>query len=373
MCKIAIIDHVGNKAGMDYYSSALAKGFVNQKCSCTVYSNFIGIESDRINYKMYYEGHSKTNQFLKLFRFLIATIKSSYQARKEKTDLVVLHLFYSNIITLILVFLPRLFGLKTLVVAHDISSFVDNDNQLIQNLIYNKFSNNIVVHNKFSYATLINSIKVENPEKIKIIKHGGYIDHIQNSTTKENARKQLGLDEHQKYILFFGQIKKVKGLDILLKAMPSVDTDINLIIAGKPLQSDMQFYYEIIDKLKLENRVVKIIRFIEDSERENLFFASDLNVLPYRIIYQSGVLLMAMSHGLPVIASDLPANKEIITDEDNGLLFENENTHDLADKINNFFKNDDLKNRLVLNSIKTIEKLYNWDDIAKSYIDIVKK
>ena len=203
MYKIAIIDHVGNKAGMDYYSGSLAKGFINQQCNCTVYSNFTGIKSDRINYKLYYEGHSNSNKFLKLFRFLIATIKSSYSASKSKTDLVILHLFYANLITLILIAIPRLFGLKTLVISHDISSFVENDNLFFQNLIYNQLSNNIVVHNKFSYDALIANIKIDNPAKIIIIKHGGYIDYINNNITKDEARRKLGLDKDQKYILFF--------------------------------------------------------------------------------------------------------------------------------------------------------------------------
>ena len=154
--------------------------------------------------------------------------------------------------------------------------------------------------------------------------------------------------------------------------MSDVNVNIKLIIAGKPLQDDMHFYDEIIKKYHLEGRIIKMIRFIEDDERENLFFSADVNVLPYRIIYQSGVLLMAMSHGLPVIASDLPANKEIIIDQENGLLFENENVSDLANKINKFFDSNLLQNTLPLNSTKTIKESYNWDDIAKAYIDIVK-
>ena len=81
---IAIFDHVGKKAGMDYYSSSLMKGLTNQGCQGTIYSNFTGIESDKIKYNPVYEGHFKGNAILKLYRFLRATIKASRTPAESK-------------------------------------------------------------------------------------------------------------------------------------------------------------------------------------------------------------------------------------------------------------------------------------------------
>lgn len=368
---ISIIDHVGKKAGMDYYSSSLAKGFIGQKCSCTVYSNFIGIKPDSINYKMYYEGHTKSNSILKLLNFLIATIKSSFDARKKKSELVIVHLFSANFVTLLLVMIPKLLGLKIAVISHDVSSFVDNDSALMQNLIYNTLSDYIIVHNQFSYDELLKNIKLNDHKKVAVIKHGGYLDHISERADKISLRKELGLESDGKYILFFGQIKDVKGLDILLKAISKVSSNIKLIIAGKPWKADFSKYDTLIKKYDLESRIVKMIRFIEDDEREKLFFAADVNVLPYRIIYQSGVLLMAMSHGLPVIASDLPANKEIIINGENGMLFKSEDDDALSNQVNTFFTDESLQNNMSAKAIKTIEHEYGWDEIAKIYIKMI--
>ena len=372
MYKIAIIDHVGSKAGMDYYSSSLAKGFISQNINCTVYSNFVGIDPENIDYKVYFFRHTRKNAFFKMLNLLFATIKSSYAARKQKTDLVILHLFSANIVTLFLVMLPKLFGLKIAIISHDISSFINNDSVLIQNLIYNFFANNIIVHNTFSYKELFKHIKLTNPEKVVVIKHGGYIEHIVKPLSKTTARKALGLDIHGKYILFFGQIKDVKGLDILLEAMQTIPKDIKLIIAGKPWKSDFSKYTALIKKYKLDNRIVKMVRFIEDDEREQLFFAADVNVLPYRIIYQSGVLLMAMSYALPIIASDLPANREIVIDGDNGMLFERCNADSLSHKITLFFKLKDKGENLAHKALETIQTQYDWADISKQYIKILK-
>jgi len=283
---IAIFDHVGSKAGMDYYSSSLAKGFISQGCACTVYSNFTGIEPNTISYKIYYEGHTKSNALLKLFRFVTATIKSSYNARKQKTDLVILHLFSADIVTLFLIMIPKFFGLKTAIISHDVSSFANNDSLLIQNLIYNTFADSIIVHNHFSHDGLMKNIKLQDPKKVTIIKHGGYLDYISKRLDKLSVRKMLGLKTDGKYILFFGQIKEVKGLDILIEAMSKVSLDINLIIAGKPWKAVFSKYDMLIKKYNLEDRTIKMIHFIEDNDREKLFFAADVNILPYRIIYQ---------------------------------------------------------------------------------------
>ena len=373
MNKIAIVDHVGIKAGMDYYSSSLAKGFVESGCECSVFSNFMGIDSESIKYHTFYEGHSKGNPFLKFTKFILATIKSSYISKQRQVDLVIVHLFSANIVTLLLLLIPRLFGLKVAVISHDISSFVDNDNSLIQNLIYNTLSNYIIVHNQFSFHELIKNITIKEQKKIAIIKHGGYLDHIGKPTGRSAVRKELELEDDGKYMLFFGQIKDVKGLDILLQAMVTAPQDVKLIIAGKPWKSDFSFYNELIYRYKLSDRVIKMVRFIEDEERELLFFAADVNILPYRVIYQSGVLLMAMSHGLPVIASDLPANKEIIIDGENGLLFKSEDATDLAKKVETFFNDSNIQNNMSEKALETIKCDYSWREIGLSYLDMLDK
>ena len=366
--KTAILDHVGIKAGMDYYSSSLAKGLTNSDCKTFVFSNFTGIFPEYITYKAYFDGHNNDNKIKKLLKLLSGIFKASYLSKKENIDLVIVHLFATDIVTFLLTFIPKIFGLKVAIISHDVSSFADNDNKFIENMIYNTLSDYIIVHNNFSHQELLKNVNIKDKEKIKVIKHGGYLDHIEKKYSKEEYRRMLDLNPTDKYILFFGQIKKVKGLDILINAMSKVDDDIKLIIAGKPWKDDFKTYDDLISKLKLENRIIKIIRFIEDDEREKLFFAADINVLPYRVIYQSGVLLMAMSHSLPVIASNLEANMEIITDRKNGLLFESENADDLASKIKTFFSDKELNKQISNNSITTIKDEYNWDDIGKSYI-----
>jgi len=370
---ISIIDHVGKKAGMDYYSGSLAAGLAKIGCDVAVYSNFVGLDTDRVGYLKCYDSHSSRGLITKIWTFFSATFKAAKEARKRKSDLVVMHLFSANMVTFLLFLIPKIFRLNIAVIAHDVSSFINGDNRFLQKIIYNIFANQIVVHNEFSKKMLLQSVDIKDPSKIAIIKHGGYIEHIKQRYTKNEARKELGLNEEGRYILFFGQIKRVKGLDILLKALKETPEDIKLIIAGKPQRDDIAYYDRLIDKLALQDRVIKIIRYIEDDEREKLFFAADVNILPYRIIYQSGVLLMAMSYGLPVIASDLEPNKEVIRDNENGMFFKNEDIKLLSQKINLFFSENILRKKIIKNSIETIKNQYSWDAISAKYLQLLKK
>ncbi len=356
---------------MDYYSVSLAKSLDKLGCSVTVYSNFTSIDDSKVKYYEYYEEHSDKNLIIRLSIFLYATLRSAYKAKKQKSNLVIMHLFSANIISFLLFLIPKIFGLNIAVIAHDVSSFINGDNRFLQKIIYKCFANHIVVHNKFSKKMLLKNVDIRNPSKIAIIKHGGYIEHIKHRYTKNEARKKLGFKKEGRYILFFGQIKKVKGLDILLKALKEIPGDIKLIIAGKPHRDDFAYYDRLIGELALEDRVIKIIRFIEDDEREKLFFASDVNVLPYRIIYQSGVLLMAMSYGLPVIASDLEPNVEIIEDKVNGMLFKNGDAQSLSKKIKEFFDDSDMTTKIANSGIQTIKDKYCWDAIALQYKQLV--
>jgi glycosyltransferase involved in cell wall biosynthesis len=371
-CTVSIIDHVGKKAGMDCYSGSLGVALSRAGCDVAVYSNFIGIDHSKIEYHKYYEGHSKRGVIIKIWLFIVATFKAAKEAKKRKSDFVIMHLFSANLITFLLLAIPKMLGLKITLIAHDVSSFTDEDNKFLQNIIYNFFTHNIIVHNDFSKKMLLKNVKIRDVSKVVIIKTGGYCEHIKQRYTKKEARKELGLSEKGRYILFFGQIKKVKGLDILLKALKDTPEDIKLIIAGKPQKDDIAYYDSLIDKFALQERVIKMIRYIEDDEREKLFYAVDVNVLPYRIIYQSGVLLMAMSYGLPVIASDLEPNKEIIQDRENGLLFKSGDEKSLSLKIKEFFDDSSMTKKMAQNSIKTIEDDYNWDIISLKYLQLIQ-
>ena len=247
----------------------------------------------------------------------------------------------------------------------------DNDINAIRSLILNRFSDVLIVHNQYSKEQLLEVINEKAKRKVHVIHHGAFTelkdDKVDRSSCASEAARWI---KDQNYILFFGKIKKSKGLDVLLEAMSKVNKDIKLIIAGNPWKDDFSTYQNIIDRNQLGEQVITNISYISDEDREYYFKACDALILPYREIFQSGVLLMSLSYSLPVVASDLRSNMEIIKNGKNGMLFKSGDPDSLATAINELFEDPTKLDEIRQNSLKTIELDYNWNRIADQYLPL---
>jgi len=367
MRKIAIIDHVGAKAGLDYYSSSLAMGMVSYGVKVILISNF-SIKQPGIKCFSYFGLH-QNNLFKKAFNyyngFLFAAIRSRFEGAKEA----VIHLFSFGYKDLFAVLLLRIFGIKLHAIVHDVEGFEQTDKAWIQKFILGKLIQKLSVHNTFSKEILEKKVAKNIVDKTKILKHGHFHALPSPHPNREEARVQLGFEDHKTYFLFFGQIKQVKGLDLLIEAFAAANLkDSVLVIAGKPWKADYEIYAELIRQKNIEKQILGFIRFIEDDERDLFFKACDVLVLPYRKIYQSGVLLMATSYRIPVIVSDLSPNLDIIENGKNGLVFENGNFEDLKEKMIWAKENKDDLQEFADLAWASLSKTHDWKKIARGYL-----
>ena len=122
------------------------------------------------------------------------------------------------------------------------------------------------------------------------------------------------------------------------------DDQFRLIIAGPVKNKDSEGYWrgleQMIKELHLSDYVRKESKFIPDEDIGVFFKASDVLVLPYKRIYQSGVLALSYRQGLPVISSDVGSLREDIAEGQTGLLFKEDDPLDLAEKIRMYFASD---------------------------------
>jgi D-inositol-3-phosphate glycosyltransferase len=364
---IAIIDPVGLKAGMDLYDLNLCNALLKLNTEVFIMSNFF--EESVQTHKTF---KTKTNgAFNKIINIVIGHIKAFNKSKKLKVNSVIMHSFSFELKDLIALLLAKLYGIKVILILHDVSGFAQKDNNLYRNLILNNLCKNIVVHNNYSRKVLFRKMKQKVKDKTFIIKHGSFTENRFKAYERSVALANLGLDKDVKYILFFGQIKKVKGLDVLLKAFAKIkNKQVKLIIAGKPWEDDFSYYQELINELNIENKLVKFIEYIESDKRDMLFSISDFTVLPYKEIYQSGVLLMAMSNNIPVIASGLEPFNEVISDN-NGLLFKKEDPFDLSEKIEFALNHPEIMTKSAKNAFCLMSNEYSWNKIAKQYNKLI--
>jgi glycosyltransferase involved in cell wall biosynthesis len=363
---VGIIDYIGVKGGHHYYSLCLLNALEKKGIATYYFSNLEASDFSQTQCVKVFRRDLRRN-LSGLWQLFYSTLKSIRFSKKQKVTTQIFHVFEASIINCLVLTLLRLSGFKTIVIVHDIKSFDIKEGSWLRRLQYNMLSNELIVHNQYCHDIFLETFpQLKTP--LHIIAHGGHLDVIK-SLDKTEARQSLGLSNDKTYFLFFGQIRKSKGLDILLEGFPR-GTPAKLIIAGKPWRDSFADYQRIIDRRDLKDSIQPVIRYIEDDEKDLFYSAVDYIVLPYKEIYQSGVLLMSMSYGKAVIASDLPANKEVIKHGKNGLLFSSEDPKDLSGIILKALTTD--HNKLGAKALETIQSDFDWNKLTAHYLPLLK-
>jgi D-inositol-3-phosphate glycosyltransferase len=244
----------------------------------------------------------------------------------------------------------KILGKKLVFTAHNVDDQARNGKSSLANKISLRFLYNIVDHVLVHTPKMKTQLTTEFgtvEEKITVVPHG--INDVTPEThlTRVEAKQILGLDPYEKILLFFGRIAPYKGLEDLIQALAYLlakDDRYRLIIAGTVKDKDCDGYWQelekMIEELCLSDRVRKEIRFIPEEDVGVFFKASDVSVLPYKRIDQSGVLLLSYRQGLPVITSNVGSLQEDILEGQTGLIFQAGDPADLAAKIWTYFASD---------------------------------
>lgn len=166
-------------------------------------------------------------------------------------------------------------------------------------------------------------------------------DHLSGNAEDINSlKRKFSIADDEKVLLFFGYIRKYKGLDILLEALNILKSEsqkIKLIVAGE-FYDDKEFYSELIQKYDLENHVIMQNEYIPNEKVKEYFLVSDVVVLPYRSATQSGILNLAYGFRKPVIVTKVGGLAEFVIDQFTGLVVDEPKADSLANAIKKFFE-----------------------------------
>lgn len=371
--KVSIIEPVGGHGGMNYYDFGLASGLALAGVSTSLYTCDQTAPPSQKDFEFntpFRNIYGNKSKIIRAINFARAHIKALWLSKKSKASVIHLHTFHSGALELFSALSAKTFGFKVAITIHDVESFSGTSSTAVSRLIFS-LADALIAHNKVSAAELI-SISAPK-EKIHIIPHGNYLNFSKNPPSKECARKKLGIPDTEDLILFFGQIKAVKGLDILLHAMPDLLKErphAKLLIAGKVWKDDFEQYEKIIETHGISKNIIRHIRYIPDSEVLNYYSACDIVALPYRKIYQSGVLLMAMSFAKPVITSNIKGMTEVISSEDLGYTFESESIHSLSAQLHKALTDKKVSAQKANLGLELMSSDYSWEKIGKSTADL---
>jgi glycosyltransferase involved in cell wall biosynthesis len=168
---------------------------------------------------------------------------------------------------------------------------------------------------------------------------------------KGDARNHLGIQGNEKVLLFFGRIAPYKGLDLLVSAFEKLvkcDPGFRLIIAGQVKDDNaIQYWGNVQSKIKengLDRYIIKKIEYIPDDEIELYFKSSDVLILPYKHIFQTGVLFISYFFGLPAVATDVGSFRDDILEGETGFVCRADDPLDLSECVKRYFDSDIYRN-----------------------------
>ncbi len=186
---------------------------------------------------------------------------------------------------------------------------------------------------------------------------------------KNEAKIKLGLETNCNYLLFFGFIRRYKGLHLLLDALHDErirNRNLKVIIAGE-FYEDAKPYLNQIAQLNLQDRVELRNEFIPNSEVATYFSAADAVIQPYTDATQSGVTQIAYYYNKPMIVTNVGGLAELVPHEKVGLVCD-VNATSIASVIARFF---DEKMEVTMQKNAAIEKQkFTWSTLTNCILKL---
>ncbi len=213
---------------------------------------------------------------------------------------------------------------------------------------------------------------IRNPIYEKAV-HPTYEAYKFTGMTQQEARRELIIEREEKVILFFGLIRKYKGLQYLLKAMPRVQKEVEhvrLLVVGE-MREEQNQYMNLIKELEIEDVVDLRMEYVPDCEVEKYFMASDVVVLPYVSATQSGIVQVAYGFEKPVIVTNVGGLPEVVSNNRTGYVVKSENVEQLADAVIRFFAED--KGAEFSKNIKEEARRFSWDRMTEVVERLIEK
>jgi D-inositol-3-phosphate glycosyltransferase len=292
----------------------------------------------------------------KLWKLLVYYVRLMRYAAGSKPK--TLHILWNNKFeyfdrTLLMLYYKAL-GKKIALTAHNVNqarrdardSFLNRATLKIQY----RLCDHIFVHTQKMKGELCQEFGVDE-QAVTVIRHPVNDAFPDTELTPTEAKRRLGLRDDEKAILFFGRIRPYKGIEYLLEAfrllLADEQANYRLIVAGEPKKGSEEYLHEIQQSVKRnfdQKQVILRIQFIPDEEMELYLKGADVLVLPYKEIFQSGVLFLAYSFGLPVVATDVGSFREEIVEGSTGFLCKPGDPAELAEGLERYFASDLFKN-----------------------------
>lgn len=377
MVKVLFVDQI---SGINWkYSFSLANSLMKPGIDLTVATDFL---SDNSYCKcptipLFNTDEKNISKIKKLINYIRAYKKLIKYVKKNQIQVV--HLEWINFSPIDYIFIKKLHRFcKIVFTIHDVFSF---NSHFYDNFFYKRIyslPNAIILQTEENVMLFSKSFPKISKSKIHLCYHGNFLAFSKPLEMSE-SRKKLDLPKDSFIYLFFGQLKKIKGVDLLINAFSEVAKErknVFLVIAGNVWHNNAKPYLDLIKALKIDDKVRTDIRFIPDSLVDYYFSSADIVCLPYTELFQSGVVQQSYAYKKPAIVSSLPGFLTVVRNQQNGFVFKSGDYIDLSKKM--LLAYDERQSLPVLGEegYRFIKERYSWNKIAEEtyriYLEVLQ-
>jgi len=270
------------------------------------------------------------------------------------------------------------FGIQIVYTAHDLLPHGPHspaDREFYGRLY--RFADLVIVHTERNREELLESFGVERAATA-VVPCGSFSLSSVEELSRDEARRELGISSERKVILFFGLIKRYKGLEYLVEAFDLLRSRIEgatLLIAGRVATEDPEsgpFYEGLLRSLEGRSDVRLFPEFIPFARIGMFFTAADVVALPYVKTYQSGIIFAAYAAGKPVVVTDTGGLGETVEEGRSGFVVSPRDSTGLAEGLSRILASPETAEAMGRYAKHLSDTTYSWNGIARKTIGIYR-
>jgi len=287
---------------------------------------------------------------------------------KEKPDILITYLIHADLFGRIF---GKLFGIKKIVCSkrgmifkHKFLAFLDR----LTSFLVQKY---LCVSRPIA-EELINKLFVS-PKKVEVVPNGVILKDFQFQIDVEKKRGDLGLKKEEFVMVYVANLNERKNHKVLISAFKKLINkypSLVLLLVGKDQGTKVQIEKQI-KSLKIPKGKIRILGYREDVIE--ILKISDLFVFPSLSEGMPNAVLEAMAAGLPIVASDILPNRELIKNKKNGLLFPPKSVSKLVQCVEQLIKNPDLRKKYAQNALNIVKENFTIEKTVKKFEKIYRE
>lgn len=216
-------------------------------------------------------------------------------------------------------------------------------------------------------------LSVKHDAVYRVTPHPTYGMFCKQGMSMQKAREQLQIDQGQRALLFFGFVRKYKGLQYLLEAMKLLkerDFKVQLWVVGD-FGEDKEEYVEQIRRFEIGDQVQMVEGYVPDDEVEKYFAASDLVALPYLSATQSGIVQIAFGFEKPVLVTEVGGLPDVVTNGKTGYVVEPRSAEMIAEAIMDYYINN--RREAFVSQIEKEKDRFSWKTFVDTMMEMVRR